>query len=114
MGKFDRSPTVASGLIRLARIKGALTQAQLANKAGVDQQVVSAYETGRREPTLPTLMKLLSAAGFELRLHLEPLDDHDDSLDAFLKTIPIESRNLIESASRSRVDEARLRRVRGR
>ncbi|MHB8438383.1 MAG: hypothetical protein ACYDD4_04385 [Acidimicrobiales bacterium] len=44
--------------------------------------MISAYERDCRQPTLPTLTKLLRAAGFELRMQLEPLDDHDAVLAA--------------------------------
>ena len=68
----DIAPTVAAGLIRLARDKAGLTQTELAGRAGVSQQAISAYETGRKEPTLPFLQRLLGAAGFEMRVKLEP------------------------------------------
>lgn len=114
MGKFDPAPTVAAGLIRLARSKADLTQSRLAELAGVSQQAVSAYETGRKEPTLPTLQRLIAAAGFELRFHLEPLDQHDESLGRYLGRLPPERKGEIERRQRERAEEARLRRVRGR
>ena len=43
--------------------------------------MISAYERDQRQPSLETLLKLLHAAGFELRLNLEPLDPHDDTLE---------------------------------
>ena len=43
----------------------------------VPATMISAYERGKRQPTLPTLIRLLDAAGFELRLHLEVSDPHD-------------------------------------
>ena len=76
MGKYDAAPTVAAGLIRLARAKAGLTQKELARRAGVSQQAISAYETGRKEPTLPTLLRLVGGAGYELRFRLEPADHH--------------------------------------
>lgn len=60
----------AATLIRRARRQAGLTQAALAKRAGITQPVVAAYETGRREPTLPTLRKLLSAAWYGLDLSL--------------------------------------------
>ena len=42
--------------------------------------MVSAYEHERRQATLPTLMRLLKTAGFELRMHVVPYDNHDDVL----------------------------------
>jgi predicted nucleotidyltransferase/DNA-binding XRE family transcriptional regulator len=43
-----------------------MTQAQLAERAGVAQSVISAYETGRRAPSLPMLTKLIEATGHDL------------------------------------------------
>ena len=113
MGKYDVAPTLAAGLIRLARAKAGMTQAELGAVAGVDQQVISAYETGRREPTMPTLTRLLAAAGFEMRIQLAPVDDHDDSILEYLDRLPHDVRAAVEESARARVDQARLRRVRG-
>lgn len=35
-------------------------------RAGVTQSVISAYESGQRQPSLPTLASLIEAAGYEL------------------------------------------------
>ncbi len=48
MGKYDPAPTFAAGLIRSARDMANLTQAGLAELAGMTQQAISAYETGRK------------------------------------------------------------------
>jgi transcriptional regulator with XRE-family HTH domain len=114
MGKYDPAPTVAAGLIRTARDRASLTQWELAELAAVTQQTVSAYETGRKEPTLPTLQRLLAAAGFELRVRLEPIDRHDQALQVFLDSLPAESRVELEQGRRARAAAARLRRVKGR
>lgn len=114
MGKYDPAPTVAAGLLRIARAKAELTQAELASAAGITQQAISEYETGRTEPTLPTLQRLLAAAGFELRMRLEPMDDHDSGLGAALATLPPEAREALERAQAERVEAARLDRIRGR
>jgi transcriptional regulator with XRE-family HTH domain len=114
VGKYDSAPTVASGLLRLARDKAGLTQRELASLAGVSQQAISAYETGRKEPTFATVERLLAAAGFEMRVRLEPLDDHDRSVDAFVQSLPEEARADLEKSRRERAEEARLDRIRGR
>lgn len=113
MSKYDAALTPAAGLIRLARQKAGLTQTQLADEAGVHQQVISAYETGRRDPTVQMLTKLVGAAGYEVRMQLHPLDDHDRSIETFLETLPSESRKAVELRSRDRLRESRLRRVKG-
>jgi predicted nucleotidyltransferase len=43
-----------------------MTQAQLAERAGTTQSVVSAYESGGREPSLPVLLRLIAATGHAL------------------------------------------------
>lgn len=57
-------------VLRSARQRAHLTQQQLAAAAGVTQSVVSAYESGRRQPSVPTLAALVAATGFELDLQL--------------------------------------------
>lgn len=57
-------------VLRSARERAHLTQAQLASRAGVTQSVISAYESGRRQPSVPTLAALVAATGFELDLRL--------------------------------------------
>ena len=66
--------------MQLARIKSGLSQGQLSERAGVPATMISAYERDRRQPTLPTLMRLLKAAGFDLSIHLVPSDTHDEVL----------------------------------
>jgi transcriptional regulator with XRE-family HTH domain len=42
--------------------------------------MIGAYERDQRQPTLATLLRLLRAAGFDLRLHLAEYDPHDEIL----------------------------------
>jgi transcriptional regulator with XRE-family HTH domain len=42
--------------------------------------MISAYERDRRQPTLPTLLRLLEGAGFDLSMRLVPHDPHDEVL----------------------------------
>jgi hypothetical protein len=55
-------------LLRDVRRRRGLTQADLARRAGTSQPVVSAYEHGRRDPTVGTLQRLVDAAGEQLRI----------------------------------------------
>lgn len=73
---------VAAGLIRGLRRTLGLTQTQMADLAGVRQSVISAYETGARQPSLGALVRLVEAAGHELRLNVVPRDRHDELLAA--------------------------------
>src|ERR1700728_82335 len=73
-------PSPSSALLQLARLKADMTQRQLAERAGVPVTMISAYERDHRQPTLGTLLRLLRAAGFDLRLHLAAYDPHDEIL----------------------------------
>ena len=60
---------VASSL-REARCRAGLTQSTLARRAGTSQATISAYESGRKQPSVDTLSRLLAATGS--RLTVEP------------------------------------------
>lgn len=55
-------------MIREARERAGLSQAELAARAGVSQPVISAYESGRRQPSMAMLAKLVEASGHDLRV----------------------------------------------
>jgi uncharacterized protein len=73
-------PSLSSALLQLARLKAGTTQRELADRAGVPVTMISSCERDLRQPTLATLLRLLRAAGFDLRLHLADHDPHDDIL----------------------------------
>lgn len=64
----------AATLLREARLRASLSQSELARRAGVAQSVISVYETGRRQPSLPTLSALVAATGtsIDLGLSIDP------------------------------------------
>lgn len=57
-------------MLREARKRAGLSQAALARRAGVTQSVVSAYESAARQPSLPTLDRLVAATGLVLGMTL--------------------------------------------
>jgi len=63
----------AAAVLRAARKRAGLSQVELASRAGVTQSVISAYESGRRQPSLPTLAALIEAAGYELEVSVQEL-----------------------------------------
>ncbi|MGH2806867.1 MAG: helix-turn-helix transcriptional regulator [Actinomycetota bacterium] len=75
-------------LIRLARRTAGISQRELARRARTSQATLSAYETGRKSPTLDTLNRIVRAAGQDLRIRLEPLDDHDEWVAAYEASLP--------------------------
>lgn len=60
----------AGALLRSARVRAGLSQAELAARAGVTQSVISVYESGRRQPALSTLAVLVEAAGSRLDIQV--------------------------------------------
>lgn len=61
----------------MARRRAGLSQVKLAFLAHTSQAAVSAYESGRRSPSVETLTRLLNSCGFELRMRLAEPDTHD-------------------------------------
>jgi len=79
---------VAGALILDARTRAGLSQAELARRAGTAQSAIAGYERGGRQPTLPTLYRVLAAAGFDLRARLEPADSHNSTLAEWEASLP--------------------------
>jgi transcriptional regulator with XRE-family HTH domain len=52
--------------LREARRRAGLTQVALARRAGTSQATISAYESGRKQPTVETFSRLLLATGSRL------------------------------------------------
>jgi transcriptional regulator with XRE-family HTH domain len=62
----------AADLIKDARTRAGISQRELADRAGTSQATVSAYESGRKVPSVDTLARLLAAMG--ARLAVEPAE----------------------------------------
>jgi transcriptional regulator with XRE-family HTH domain len=56
----------AAELLERVRVSSGLTQEELARRAGTSRPTLSAYEHGRKSPTVATFARLLSRAGWEL------------------------------------------------
>jgi hypothetical protein len=61
-------------LIREARRRAGLTQAELATRVGTSQPAIARYERARAMPDLDTLHRIVEACGLELRLELAQPD----------------------------------------
>lgn len=69
-----------SELIRVARKRAGLTQAQLAEKAGTSQPAIARWEAGERDPGFGTLQRLIHACDLDMSIALNQADLHDLSL----------------------------------
>jgi transcriptional regulator with XRE-family HTH domain len=70
----------AWALVREARARAGLTQAELAARAGTSQAAVARYERADVLPSLETLDRLVRACGLELRFQLV-MHEVDDQLE---------------------------------
>lgn len=60
-------------LLSAVRHASGLSQKALADQAHTSGPTIAAYEGGTKEPRLSTLVRLVEAAGFRLRVEVEPL-----------------------------------------
>ena len=56
----------AARLIREARLRRSLTQAEIAERSGFDQSLISRWERGRTEPSFAAVLKVLGACGSDV------------------------------------------------
>jgi transcriptional regulator with XRE-family HTH domain len=63
----------AATVVRRARSRSHLTLRELAVRAGTSHATLSAYEAGRKVPSVATLDRIVRAAGLELVDQLEPV-----------------------------------------
>lgn len=70
----------SADLIREARLRAGLTQAELAARVGKAPSVISRWEQGGAKPSLETVVEVIRAAGLEPTIWLSGADDHDRTL----------------------------------
>ena len=85
---------VSGDLLREARLRAGLTQAELAARAATARSQISRYERGDVLPSLETLRRLIRCCGLELgfRIHHADLEDHDATLIAQAMLVSPEER----------------------
>lgn len=90
-------------IVREVRERAALTQRELAARAGVAQPVVARLESGRdANPTMHTLVSLAAAAGYRLRIVIEPIEAPDPVVEAYKADV---DRSLIRENLRRPIEE---------
>jgi transcriptional regulator with XRE-family HTH domain len=81
---FEQAYDVAMQVVEL-REKHGLTQAQLADRSGIDQGDISRIERGATSPTARTLQRIADALGADVRLVERASTVLDESLDRIEK-----------------------------
>ena len=69
-----------ANLVREARRRAGLTQAELAERAGVPKSTVGRIESGARVPSSEMVERLVDAAGFSVSVSLSEPDPATDSM----------------------------------
>ncbi len=100
----------AGNLIRLARYEKGLSQRELARRARTSQSTLSAYEAGRKEPSLETLARIVRSAGLDLRIQLASSDDQDRSVRDYEAALPAEVRSSLRKRDLNIINDARKER----
>jgi transcriptional regulator with XRE-family HTH domain len=67
--------TLGSDLVREARKRTGLTQADLAVRAGKTRSAIARLESGRPDVSLNNVIRLVRLCGFDLELSIVPWDD---------------------------------------
>ena len=68
---------IGGELVREARKRAGMTQAQLAAVAGTTQSAIARLESGRTSPSFEQVERLMRLCGFQLIVELAPYDDSD-------------------------------------
>jgi transcriptional regulator with XRE-family HTH domain len=76
-------------IIRAARVKAGLTQAELAERLGRDRAQIARWETGGQEPSFENLRAAVEACGFVLKLEIAEREN-DQALDSELEASLLE------------------------
>ena len=97
---------VAGSLLQSARLRLGMSQTAFADLLGIAQPTLSAYESGRRQPTVPTLSRMLASAGMELRLELAYRDNHDAVLAGWERTLDAATKQRLRSQGHRLADDA--------
>jgi transcriptional regulator with XRE-family HTH domain len=71
---------ITGHLVRQARRRSGLTQADLAARVATTQSAIARWETGGATPSLETLRRIIEACGFELRYGITEPDSTEWSL----------------------------------
>ena len=71
---------MGSEIVRRARRRAGISQAELARRLGTKQPVVARWESGRQVPTLESVERAVAAAGLRLDVSVEAPDPGEDAL----------------------------------
>jgi transcriptional regulator with XRE-family HTH domain len=103
-------------LVREARRRAGITQAELARRVGTTQSAIARIERGRTDPSLDRVRTMVRACGLDLGTTLAPADDADWSVARSNLVLSVDERVRQHQAALrfARAGRAALERRRGR
>lgn len=82
---------ISGDLIREARLRASLSEAELAGRLGVCESVLVDWESGKVQPSLETVRDTVRACGFDLTFHMSKYDESSAiTIDDHLRMTPKE------------------------
>lgn len=82
---------ISADLLREARLRAGLSQAELGRRVERSQSQIARWERGDVKPSLETLRELIRACGLELTFGLANYDDsYDEWIERYLALTPEE------------------------
>lgn len=102
MAPTTDAPASSGALLAEARHRAGLTQSQFAQRAGVTRSVISAYESGARQPSMPMLQRLVAASGLQLAIDVRQPAPAISRLTGPLGTLVLRHRRAINALAATR------------
>ncbi|MGH3734005.1 MAG: helix-turn-helix domain-containing protein [Acidimicrobiales bacterium] len=95
--KVPIQTTLASALLKEARVLSGCSQRELSRRTGVSRTTIHEIENGLRDPGgVETLRSLLRGTGLDLDVHLVSYDNHDEVLEWTLSQLSPGERTRLE------------------
>lgn len=99
---------IGNDLVREARKRARLTQAQLAERAGTTQSAIARIETGESSPSFDMVLRLVRLCGLDLDIMLVERDDSDWAQARRLAALTLQQRHDHLRAWVRRLDRQRV------
>lgn len=91
-----------ASFVAQVRARAGLSQRELAERADTSQPAIARLEGGGADPSISTLQRIIAAAGFELRLAIDPVPAPDAIIEAYKRDV---DRTLLRENLRKSIDQ---------
>jgi len=95
------SDVISGDLVRVARRRAGISQAELARRVGTPRSAIGRWERGEVAPSLERLRELVRGCGFELTLGIGVADAEEHDLGLIRATLLLSADERVERAVRA-------------